>query len=62
MEIEVWKDIIGYENYQISNLGEIKSKQRLTNVGIKNNTKVLRKEKILKPLKLTKRIFRHKTI
>lgn len=45
---EVWKDIIDFPNYQISNYGRIKSKERFTNVGIKNIKKVKRKEKILK--------------
>lgn len=30
MEIEIWKDIIGYENlYQVSNLGNVKSLERI---------------------------------
>ena len=58
MEIEVgeiWKDIVGYENYQISNYGRVKSKERYTNVGIKNSKMALRKEKILKPQYNTKK-------
>lgn len=47
---EIWKDIEGYENlYQISNLGNVKSKQRYV---YKSNGKIyinaLLKEKILK--------------
>lgn len=44
--IEVWEDIEGFENYQISNLGRVKSKERYTK--IKNGVMSLRKEKILK--------------
>lgn len=51
---EIWKDIEDFSNYQISNLGRVKSKERTTNVGIRNVKKAKRKEKILKPLKLTK--------
>lgn len=51
---EIWKDINNYSNYQISNFGRVKSKKRITRVGIKNVEKVTRDEKILKPLKLTK--------
>ena len=52
---EIWKDIVGYENYQISNYGRVKSKERYTNVGIKNSKMALRKEKILKPQYNTKK-------
>lgn len=51
---EIWKDIQDYPNYQISNYGRVKSKERITNVGIKNVKQVKREEKILKPLKITK--------
>ncbi len=51
---EIWKDIENYPNYQISNLGRIKSKKRITKVGIKNVKRIIRNEKILKPSKLTK--------
>lgn len=51
---EIWKDITDFPNYQISNYGRVKSKARITNVGIKNVKEIKRKEKILKPLKLTK--------
>lgn len=54
---EIWKDIEGYSNYQVSNLGRVKSKERYTNVGIKNITKALRKERILKPQYSTKKYF-----
>ena len=50
--IEVWKDIKNFPNYQVSNYGKIKSKERITNVGIKNIKQIKRKEKILKPLKI----------
>lgn len=52
---EIWKDIKGYTNYQVSNLGRIKSKERYTNVGIKNIETALRKERILKPQYTTKK-------
>lgn len=44
---EIWKDIVGYEDlYQVSNLGNIKSKERI----VKNGNRVFfKKEKILTP-------------
>jgi hypothetical protein len=45
---EVWKDIEDYPNYQISNFGRVKSKERITNVGIKNVKEIKREERILK--------------
>lgn len=49
MEInEVWKDIIDFPNYQISNLGRVKSKERITKIGIKNVNYRLRKEFMIK--------------
>jgi hypothetical protein len=53
IKVEVWKDINDFPNYQVSNFGRIKSKERFTKVGIRNVRYVLRKEKILKPLKIT---------
>lgn len=50
-KLEVWKDIENYSNYQISNFGNVKSKERYTNAGIKNQKQCLRKERILKPQK-----------
>ena len=44
---EAWKDIENYLNYQISTFGNVKSKERYTNTGIKNQNKCLRKEKLL---------------
>ena len=47
MEKEIWKDVVGYENlYQVSNLGRIKSKERLVN---QRYGKRIVKEKILSP-------------
>ena len=45
---EEWKDIENYPNYQISNLGRVKSKERYTK---QRNGMNLRKEKILTPQK-----------
>ena len=46
MNKEKWKDIKGYEGlYQVSNLGNIKSLNRTTNIP---NAKRIEKEKILK--------------
>lgn len=45
MELEVWKDIGNYPNYQISNFGNVKSKERCVK---QRNGLSLRKEKILK--------------
>ncbi len=43
--MEYWKDIIGYENYQVSSLGRVKSKERYINFG---RCIALRRERILK--------------
>ena len=48
MKLEVWRDIPDYPNYQVSNIGNVKSKERYTNVGIKNQKQCLRKERLLK--------------
>ena len=49
---EIWKDIPNYEGfYQISNLGNVRSVDRIVNAGIKNNNKVVKKGKILNPVK-----------
>lgn len=48
---EVWKDVAGYENlYQVSNLGRVKSLGyvRICNFGTHENSKIKRKERILK--------------
>jgi len=42
--VEIWKDIPGFLDYQVSNLGRVKSLKR-------------EKEKILKPQKRTKDIY-----
>lgn len=65
MEEEVWKEIEGYPNYQISNLGRVKSKPRVTKVGLVRANKARRKEKILKPFRtgkgyMTVRLYRDK--
>ncbi len=51
---ELWKDVEGYENYQISTLGRVRRKAKMFKVGIKNVSKIFKKEMILKPIKLTK--------
>ena len=51
---EIWKTIKDFKNYEVSNLGRIKSKERRTNVGIKNVRSRIRKEKILKQYNSTK--------
>ena len=43
---EIWKDIKDFPNYQISNFGRVKSKERIANIG--NNAKRKFKEKNLK--------------
>ena len=45
---EIWKDIIDFPNYQISNYGRVKSKARITNVGIKNVKEINKKVKELR--------------
>lgn len=45
---EEWKDIENYPNYQVSNLGKVKSKERYTK---QRNGMNLRKEKTLNPQK-----------
>lgn len=46
MKMEIWKDIQDYPNYQISNFGNVKSKERYTKA--KNNEIIHRKDKMLK--------------
>ena len=43
LEKEIWKDIPNYEGYQVSNLGRVKSLERIDALGHRL------KEKILKP-------------
>lgn len=45
---EIWKDVVGYEGYyQVSNLGRVKSLDRVVNSSIKNNDEVTKKGKLL---------------
>lgn len=54
---EIWKDIYGYEKYyQISNLGRIRSKDRLIQNG--NSFSYLKKGKLLKPISNSKGYLR----
>lgn len=46
MKVEIWKDIINFPNYQVSNLGNIKSKDRYTKA--KDNEIIHRKEFLIK--------------
>lgn len=51
-EKEVWKDVVGYEGlYMVSNLGRVKSLERVITVKTKYNThmQVHKKEKLLTP-------------
>lgn len=43
---EIWKDIEGYEGYQVSNLGRVKSLERITFSGVNYSTKKIQPEKI----------------
>jgi hypothetical protein len=45
--MEIWKDINGFKNYQVSNLGYVKRKECI--IIDKNNREFKCKEKILKP-------------
>lgn len=48
-ESEMWRDIKNYEGlYQISSFGRVKSLEKYVKSPLKNQNKVLRKEKILK--------------
>lgn len=49
MEQEIWKDIEKCKGYQISNKSRVKVLSKQVRAGIKNQTYVTRKEKILKP-------------
>ena len=46
MKLEVWKDIENYPNYQVSNFGRVKSKERISSCCYNSTRKI--KEKILK--------------
>jgi hypothetical protein len=50
--MEVWKKIEGFENYEVSNYGNVKSLERI--VIIRNNIKIVLKEKKLKNYKTKK--------
>jgi hypothetical protein len=51
MNREIWEDIKDYPNYQVSNFGNVRSKNWEIETNIRNNKKVIRKGKILKPIK-----------
>ena len=46
MKVEIWKDIDNFPNYQVSNLGNVKSKERYTKA--RGNEIIHRKEFLLK--------------
>ena len=53
--MEIWRDIKGYEGlYQVSNLGRIKSLEKIINANFKYGNTHNYKEKILKPFKETR--------
>lgn len=46
---EKWKPVVGFENlYEVSDQGNVRSLDKFVNSGIKNNTHVKRKGKLLK--------------
>lgn len=45
---EKWKDIVGFENYQVSDLGRVKSKARIVAFNNGKNNYYTKKEKFLK--------------
>jgi hypothetical protein len=53
LEGEIWKDVVGYEGYQVSNLGRVKSLDKRVNVSgfLKYPTTKIRKGKILRQSK-----------
>jgi hypothetical protein len=53
LEGEIWKDVVGYEGYQVSNLGRIKSLDKRVNISgfLKYPTTKIRKGKILRQSK-----------
>jgi len=49
---EIWKDAKGYKDlYQVSNMGRVRSLDKILKAGIRNNPFTLRKGKVLKPQK-----------
>lgn len=52
--MEIWKDIEGYPNYQVSNFGRLKSLARYVHCGYKGKGRRLISERILRPGKYTK--------
>ncbi len=51
MKREIWKKIKGFENYDVSNKGRIRSKDIYVRSG-RGNGKAIRRGRILKPIKL----------
>lgn len=45
---EIWKDVLGYKGYQVSNIGRVKRLPHWIDVGLNNVKRAFRKEKILK--------------
>lgn len=56
VEIEIWKDVVGYENiYEVSNLGRVKMLKRIVNAG---NGSVLNLKESIKSLHLVGRGYK----
>ena len=53
---EIWKDVPEFENYQVSNFGRVKSKERVQPTG--NNGSRILPERILKPSKTNRNYLR----
>lgn len=48
MENEIWKDIEGFENYQISNLGNVRALNKYNRQGL--SKELVKQSKIIKPI------------
>ena len=51
-DIEIWKDVVGYPNYEVSNMGQVRSKERIIEQkGHKKNYTRIMKSRLLKQRK-----------